>query len=59
MQINGNSESNGEPVEVVSKGTKRSLTDDGDQPLKKAKLVETEAEVVDVEQASGAIVIDD
>ncbi|KAM5351852.1 hypothetical protein ACJ41O_004575 [Fusarium nematophilum] len=58
-EANGSNGVNGKPVEVEPKGVKRPLGDDGGQPLKKAKIRESGPEVVDVEEAGGAIVIDD
>ncbi|KAK4083472.1 uncharacterized protein Triagg1_1134 [Trichoderma aggressivum f. europaeum] len=61
---NGHGQQNGKHSledEVVeeSKGTKRPLPDDGSPPFKKAKLVGSADDVVVVEDAGGAIVIDD
>lgn len=58
-EANGNGELNGKAVSVEPKGVKRPLAEDSGQPLKKAKLVESGPEVVDVEETGGAIVIDD
>lgn len=66
VETNGNShgQQNGKHSledEVVeeSKGTKRPLPDDSSPPFKKAKLVGSADDVVVVEDAGGAIVIDD
>lgn len=66
IEANGNDRLNGEHVldadtEAEPKGLKRLHIEDGDQPLKKkAKVSETASDdVVVVEDASGAIVIDD
>ncbi|KAH0528455.1 hypothetical protein TsFJ059_003322 [Trichoderma semiorbis] len=66
VETNGNShgQQNGKHSledEVVeeSKGTKRPLPGDGSPPFKKAKLVGSADDVVVVEDAGGAIVIDD
>ncbi|KAJ4860889.1 thiF family domain-containing protein [Trichoderma breve] len=57
-QQNGKHSLEDEMVEE-SKGTKRPLPDDGSPPFKKAKLVGPADDVVVVEDAGGAIVIDD
>ncbi|EQL04158.1 Molybdenum cofactor biosynthesis, MoeB [Ophiocordyceps sinensis CO18] len=45
--------------EPERKGTKRSLPDEGGQPTKKARMADSTNDVVIVEDAGGAIVIDD
>lgn len=66
VETNGTGQQNGQPtadadavVEVEPKSLKRSHPDDVEQPLKKVKIAESSAEVVVVEDAGGAIVIDD
>ncbi|KAH8706521.1 hypothetical protein BGZ61DRAFT_222642 [Ilyonectria robusta] len=66
VETNGTGQQNGQAtadtdavVEVEPKSLKRSHPDDVGQPLKKVKIAESSAEVVVVEDAGGAIVIDD
>ncbi|OAA63056.1 Molybdenum cofactor biosynthesis, MoeB [Cordyceps fumosorosea ARSEF 2679] len=56
-ETNGISQSNGTVKVEVTKGVKRSIDDGEQQPLKKARIEQDE--VVLVEDAGGAIVIDD
>ncbi|KAF7543048.1 hypothetical protein G7Z17_g11062 [Cylindrodendrum hubeiense] len=65
-ETNGNGQQNGQHsadadviIEVEPKNLKRPHPDDAEQPLKKAKIAESKPEVVVVEDAGGAIVIDD
>lgn len=63
-EVNGNGQQNGkhaldDEVQVVSKGVKRTHADEDGQPLKKAKIADSAADIVVVEDAGGAIVIDD
>ncbi|KAH6891255.1 hypothetical protein B0T10DRAFT_306604 [Thelonectria olida] len=63
-ETNGNGIQNGQHsagddiVEVEPKGIKRSHPEESDQPLKKAKMNNLGADVVIVEDAGGAIIID-
>lgn len=64
VEVNGNGQQNGkhaldDEVEIVSKGVKRTHAEDDGQPLKKAKIADSAADVVVVEEAGGAIIIDD
>lgn len=66
IRTNGTGQQNGQAtadtdavVEVEPKSLKRSHPDDVGQPLKKVKIADSSAEVVVVEDAGGAIVIDD
>ncbi|KAF4339999.1 ubiquitin-like 1-activating enzyme E1 B [Fusarium beomiforme] len=61
---NGKGELNNEQTAIAEpKGVKRSHGEDGEPPLKKLKITDSETEVVDVDevesQAGGAIIIDD
>ncbi|KAK7422106.1 E1 ubiquitin-activating protein uba2 [Neonectria punicea] len=64
VETNGNGKQNGQnsidtDVEVEPKGVKRPHPEDEEQPLKKVKVTESSADVVVVDDAGGAIVIDD
>lgn len=56
---NGKHSLDDEVVVEESKGVKRPLPDDDSPPFKKAKIVDSADDVVIVEDAGGAIVIDD
>lgn len=63
-ETNGQDKPNGKhaleaDTEVEPKGVKRTHTEDGGQPLKKAKISDSVDDVVVVEDAVGAILIDD
>lgn len=64
IETNGNGVQNGKhplegAAEPEAKSLKRSNPEDGDQPTKKAKIAPAADDVVVVEDAGGAIVIDD
>ncbi|KAF7561844.1 hypothetical protein G7046_g2292 [Stylonectria norvegica] len=64
VENGANGHQNGKrPLEVDAepglKGVKRTLTEDGGQPLKKAKIADPDTDIVLVEDGGGAIVIDD
>ncbi|CAM1504011.1 Fc.00g016020.m01.CDS01 [Cosmosporella sp. VM-42] len=65
-KLNGNGQQNGKHVldedvivEAGPKGVKRPHTEEDGQPFKKAKFADSDAEIVILEDAGGAIVIDD